>query len=170
MVNDVVHALFLPWRRTPWPNEAIGVEGARRAGAAWTRLRPQPPQDRCPTQSRARAFFELALDLRLRLLRFRFAPEFCIGIHKENQRLSKGAEILQTVRKRGRAYGDDVGPSGSALFGRFGSKSRRRRLGRHGECLPRSCRRKITRYGLYHAATAAIISSMPTMLSTRRKL
>jgi hypothetical protein len=31
VVNDVVHALFLPWRRTPWPNEAIGVEGARRA-------------------------------------------------------------------------------------------------------------------------------------------
>jgi hypothetical protein len=31
VVNDGVHALFLPWRGTPWPNEATGVEGARRA-------------------------------------------------------------------------------------------------------------------------------------------
>ena len=81
-----------------------------------------------------------------------------------------GAYIMQTVRKLGGLDGNVDCACGSALFSGFGLQSRRWPLGRHGEASMAPFATKQGDLGPSQAATAAIILSMPRMLSARRKL
>src|SRR5208282_6518437 len=100
----------------------------------------------------------------------RFRPSDDLSKLPDFRPESARAQFLQTVRKLDGVDGGDDRACGSALFSRFGLKSRRWPLGRHGRTATGGYAAKQRDLGLCQAATAAIILSMPRMLSTRRKL